>query len=139
HQLASRKRDERVQTAAVEEVPEHLVKIPSGALMHAEWTSLFVSDHAPAVHDVRARIDPKCRSDRVQRPRYERVVGVHIVEVRAGAPGEALVNRVALAAVALADPRGQPRLVLPNDFDTAVRRAAVDHDVLEVAVTLKKN
>jgi hypothetical protein len=64
------------------------------------------------------------------------VVGAQEVQVVAGGPTQALVERVGDAGIGLARPQRQPRAVAAEHLHRAVGRGAVDHPVLDRRVGL---
>jgi hypothetical protein len=67
------------------------------------------------------------------------VVRIEPCQNLAAGAGEAPVDRICLPGIRLRAPEGQAVLVAANDFKAAIRRTAVDDDVLQVRVVLGKD
>src|SRR5688572_26790050 len=69
----------------------------------------------------------------------EHVVAVDPGGVQSGSHSQAAVNCRTLAAVRFAHPKVKPRRIFFENFNSVVRTSAVENNILEVEITLKKD
>ena len=113
----------------------HLVKWCLTSL--ADHMSFGVGPIGIAVKDVAGFIQLIGRS--LEASGRVNVIGVQVCKDRSGRSDETLAYSICGSAVFFGDPKGKVFLILLDEVDTAVSRAAVNDDIFEIRITLPDN